>query len=104
MLAAKTRKQRLRISLSVNTYGQEFYFLSSGPNGSFFRYWAGSGRLLKKEDWVAGGFYSGRNVEVFYQVFPGTLSTLGYFHSSFKELLPPGRGSAGVAQQCPVGK
>ena len=59
---------------------------------------------MKKEDWVAGGFYSGRNVEVFYQVFPGTLSTLGYFHSSFKELLPPGRGSAGVAQQCPVGK
>ena len=25
-------------------------------------------------------------------------------HSSMKELLPPGRGSAGVAQQCPVGK
>ena len=25
-------------------------------------------------------------------------------HSSIKELLPPGRGSAGVAQQCPVGK
>ena len=79
MLAAKTRKQRLRISLSVNTYGQEFYFLSSGPNGSFFQYWAASGQLLKKEDWVAGGFYSGRNVEVFYQIFPGTLSTLGYF-------------------------
>ena len=25
-------------------------------------------------------------------------------HSSIKELLPPGRGSVGVAQQCPVGK
>ena len=28
----------------------------------------------------------------------------GQVHSSMKELLPPGRGSAGVAQQCPVGK
>ena len=26
----------------------------------------------------------------------------GFSHSSMKELLPPGRGSAGVAQQCPV--
>ena len=35
----------------------------------------------------------------------GPMNTmLGLSHSSMKELLPPGRGSAGVAQQCPVGK
>ena len=44
-----------------------------------FQYQAGSGRVLKKEDWVAGGFDSGRSVEVFYRVFPGTLSTFEYF-------------------------
>ena len=27
-----------------------------------------------------------------------------FFHSSIKELLPPGRGPAVVAQQCPVGE
>ena len=32
----------------------------------------------------------------------GTLNGIG--HSSIKELLLPGRGSVGEAQQCPVGK
>ena len=43
----------------------------------FFQYWAGSGWVLKKS-WVASGFGSGRSVEIFDWVFPGTLLTFGY--------------------------
>ena len=46
MFAAKTRKQRLRIPLSVNAYDQEFYsFICSRAQRVFF--------------WISGGFRSG---------------------------------------------
>ena len=49
-----------------------------GPTGRFFKYRAGSGHVLKKSR-VAGAFLSGKNVGIFIWVFPGTLSSLGYF-------------------------
>ena len=42
----------------------------------FFHNPAGSGRLLKKST-VVGRIGSGRSVEIFNRVFPGTLFTLG---------------------------
>ena len=54
-------------------------FLSSGPNGSFLDIGRVQVRYWRKEDRSAGGFDSGRNVEVFYWVYPGTLSMLRYF-------------------------
>ena len=49
--------------------------------------------------WQGPHFYSRR-----FQSICGERGWGGWGHSSIKELLPPGRGSAGVAQQCPVGK
>ena len=40
--------------------------------GRVLKYRAGSSRVLKKSR-VVGGFGSGRSVEIFHQVFPGTL-------------------------------
>ena len=49
-----------------------------GPTGSFFEYWGGFGSCNEKSH-VAGAFLSGKNVGIFIWVFPGTLSSLGYF-------------------------
>ena len=55
---------------------------SEGPKNraqrvEFYQYWVGSGQVLKKSQ-IVGGLGLGRRCEIFDQVFPGLLFTLGY--------------------------
>ena len=51
---------------------------SQGSTGNFFSISVGFGSGIEKKGRVAGGFRSGRSVEIFVQVYLGTLFHLGY--------------------------
>ena len=53
--------------------------IMQGPIGRGFSISGRFGSSIEKKSRVAGGFGSGRGVEIFNRVFPGILFIIGYF-------------------------
>ena len=83
MLTSSLLLWRLDCDIGTSTSIRAMFARSDkqGPTSSFFsQYWAGTGQVLKKS-WVAGGYRSGRSVEIFDRVFLGNLFTHGHFRT-----------------------